>query len=62
MIVGEGMQHTVGIAARATAAFAEAGINIEIINQGSSEVSIMFGVKADDSKAAVKTLYKEFFK
>lgn len=61
MIVGEGMQRTVGIASRATGAFAKAGINLEIINQGSSEVSIMFGVKAEDSVNAVKALYAEFF-
>jgi len=61
MIVGEGMRHTVGIAARATAAFASAGVNIEMINQGSSEVSVMFGVKAADAENAVRTLYQEFF-
>lgn len=61
MLVGEGMQNTVGIASRATSAFFKAGINIEIINQGSSEVSVMFGVKAEDSKNAVKALYNEFF-
>ncbi len=61
MIVGEGMRHTVGIAARATSALAGAGVNIEMINQGSSEVSMMFGVKAADSHNAVRALYHEFF-
>ncbi|NSW91551.1 MAG: aspartate kinase [Firmicutes bacterium] len=61
MIVGEGMSQTVGIAARATAAFARVGVNIEMINQGVSEISIMFGVKAEDSIKAVKSLYEEFF-
>lgn len=61
MLVGEGMHHTVGIAARATAAFARAGVNIEMINQGSSEVSMMFGVKAADAHNAVRALYHEFF-
>lgn len=61
MIVGEGMQHTVGIAARATGAFYKSEVNIEMINQGSSEVSMMFGVKQDDSIKAVKALYEEFF-
>jgi aspartate kinase len=61
MVVGECMRHVVGIAARATAAFARAGVNIEMINQGSSEVSMMFGVKAEDMKNAVRTLYDEFF-
>ncbi len=61
MIVGEGMRHTVGIAARATAAFARSGVNIEMINQGSSEVSMMFGLKAADAHNAVRALYHEFF-
>lgn len=61
MIVGEGMKQTVGIAARATKALAESGINIEMINQGSSEVSMMFGIAANDEKLAVSALYKEFF-
>jgi len=61
MVVGECMRHVVGIAARATEAFARANVNIEMINQGSSEVSMMFGVKAEDTSRAVRTLYDEFF-
>lgn len=61
MIVGEGMQHSIGIASRATNAFCKSGANIEMINQGSSEVSMMFGVKMEDSIKAVKALYEEFF-
>ena len=38
-----------------------AGINIDMINQGSSEVSMMFGVKEKDEKRAVQALYNEFF-
>ena len=61
MIVGEGMQYTVGLTARATRALAAAGVNIEMINQGASEISIMFGVLEDDRARAVQALYKEFF-
>jgi len=61
MIVGECMRHAVGIAARACAAFARAEVNIEMINQGSSEVSMMFGVKHEDAPRAVRALYDEFF-
>lgn len=61
MIVGEGMRHNVGTTARAAKALAQAGINIDMINQGSSEVSMMFGVKAHDEKRAVQALYNEFF-
>ncbi len=61
MVVGEGMRYTVGLAARATKAFAEGGVNIEMMNQGSSEISMMFGVKEVDRKKAVKALYHAFF-
>lgn len=62
MIVGEGMRHNVGTTARAAGALARARVNIEMINQGSSEVSMMFGVKAVDEQKAVKAIYDEFFK
>ncbi|MCA0970142.1 aspartate kinase [Halobacillus litoralis] len=61
MIVGEGMNQTVGIASSATSAFHKAGVNIEMINQGSSEVSMMFGVKSEGLASAVQSLYKTFF-
>ena len=61
MIVGEGMSQTIGIAARATGALAKASVNIEMINQCVSEISIMFGVKARDEIKSVKSLYEEFF-
>ncbi len=61
MIVGEGMHYTVGMASRATAALSQAGVNIEIMNQGSSEISMMFGVKAADRVRAAQALYRAFF-
>jgi aspartate kinase len=61
MVVGEGMRHNVGTTARASKALARAGVNIEMINQGSSEVSMMFGVKEVDETRAVQALYEEFF-
>lgn len=61
MVVGEGMRRNIGLAARATRAFAKAGVNIEMINQGSSEVSLMFGVREEDEEKAVQSLYEEFF-
>lgn len=60
MIVGEGMKSCVGVASEATKAIADEGITLEMINQGSSEVSIMFGIKKDDEKKAVRALYKAF--
>lgn len=61
MIVGEGMRRSIGISSRATTALAQASVNLEMINQGSSEVSMMFGVKAEDADSAVIALYHEFF-
>ncbi|MGG1679094.1 aspartate kinase [Neobacillus sp. NRS-1170] len=61
MVVGEGMRQNVGTMARASKALAKARVNIEMINQGSSEVSMMFGVKQVDEKRAVQALYEEFF-
>jgi len=61
MLVGQGMLKRVGLAARATSALSNSKINISMINQGSSEVSIMFGVKGADSDKSVKALYNEFF-
>lgn len=61
MVVGEGMNRAVGVAAKAAEALAAAGVNIKMINQGSSEVSMMFGVEADDVNKAVKSLYNAYF-
>lgn len=61
MVVGEGMRRTVGTMARAAKALSAAGVNIDMINQGSSEVSMMFGIKQEDEEKAVQALYNEFF-
>ncbi|MCY7912127.1 aspartate kinase [Bacillus haynesii] len=61
MVVGEAMRHNVGTTARASKALSDASVNIEMINQGSSEVSMMFGVKEAQEKQAVRALYQEFF-
>jgi len=61
MIVGEAMAKTVGTTARAAAALSKAGINLEIINQGASEISVMFGIREEYCNYAVRELYKEFF-
>lgn len=61
MVVGEGMKETIGMAQTATTALGEAKVNIEMINQGSSEVSMMFGIKSDGLHRATKSLYDAFF-
>ncbi len=61
MLVGEGMRYAVGLSANATAALMKANINIEMLNQGSSEISIMFGLKSKDRVRAIEALYQAFF-
>ncbi|MFC4022841.1 aspartate kinase [Oceanobacillus longus] len=61
MVVGEGLVNTIGVAEKATSAFAKAGVNIEMINQGSSEVSMMFGINASEIDKAIQSLYTSFF-
>lgn len=61
MVVGEGMRQRVGTTAESTAALARKQISLELINQGSSEVSIMFGIHKEQEKQAIRTLYYTFF-
>lgn len=61
VLVGEGMRHSTGLAARAAAAIARTGASIQMINQGSSEVSLVFGVHKKDETKILKELYAEFF-
>lgn len=61
VLVGEGMRHTTGLAARAATAISRTGSNIDMINQGSSEVSLVFGINKKDETKVLKELYKEFF-
>lgn len=61
MVVGEGMNEAIGMAQTATTALGDANVNLEMINQGSSEVSMMFGIKANDLHRAIKALYRAYF-
>lgn len=61
MLVGEGMVSSVGTTAKATQALADAGINLKMINQGSSEISLMFGIEEEQEATAVKVIYDAFF-
>ncbi|PNZ09453.1 aspartate kinase [Staphylococcus simiae] len=58
MIVGEGMNQVVGTANKITHALAESGINLKMINQGASEISMMFGISVDDAEKAVLSTYE----
>ncbi|MCL1865835.1 MAG: ACT domain-containing protein, partial [Oscillospiraceae bacterium] len=59
-IVGRGMKERRGTAARIFAALAHAKINIRMIDQGSSELNVIVGIKERDFEKAVKVLYDTF--
>jgi len=61
MLVGERLGETIGLLAKATRALQKAAVHIEMINQGSSEVSMMFGVKEEDRERSIQALYNVFF-
>jgi aspartate kinase len=60
-VVGEGLIHKIGVLAQAAQALSRANVNIKMVNQGSSEISIIFGIDAADEGKAVNALYTEFF-
>lgn len=59
-IVGRGMRATRGTAGRIFSALAHAHINVKMIDQGSSELNIIVGVRHDDFKNAIRALYDIF--
>jgi aspartate kinase len=61
MLVGERLCETIGLLAKATRALQKADVHVEMINQGSSEVSMMFGVKEEDRERSIQALYNVFF-
>ena len=59
-VVGRGMKSTRGTAGRIFSALAHAHINVKMIDQGSSELNIIVGVKHEDFKDAIRALYEIF--
>lgn len=58
--VGRGMVHNCGTAARLFGAMSRAGINVRMIDQGSSELSIIVGVDDKDYADTVRAIYGAF--
>ncbi len=58
--VGCGMSSRPGVSAKLFSALAEANVNIRMIDQGSSEMNIIVGVKNSDFNAAIKAIYEAF--
>ena len=61
-VVGRGMVKARGTAARVFNAVYSAGVNIRMIDQGSSELNIILGVNEDDYEAALTAIFNEFVK
>ena len=59
-VVGRGMRSTRGTAGRIFAALAHANINIKMIDQGSSELNIIIGVRNEDFENAIRAIYDIF--
>lgn len=59
-VVGRGMKATRGTAGRIFSALAHARINVKMIDQGSSELNIIIGVRNDDFESAIRAIYDIF--
>ena len=59
--VGHGMAKNVGTSARLFKALSESGVNVNMIDQGSSELNIIVGVEAKDCESCIRAIYHEFF-
>lgn len=59
-VVGRGMKSTRGTAGRIFSALAHANVNVKMIDQGSSELNIIIGVRNEDFEAAIRAIYNIF--
>ena len=59
-VVGRGMRATRGTAGRIFSALAHAHVNVKMIDQGSSELNIIIGVKNSDFETAIRAIYDIF--
>ena len=59
-VVGRGMRATRGTAGRIFSALAHANINVKMIDQGSSELNIIIGVRNEDFETAIRAIYDIF--
>ncbi len=59
--VGHGMAKNVGTSARLFKALSESGVNVNMIDQGSSELNIIVGVEGKDCESCIRAIYHEFF-
>jgi aspartate kinase len=60
-VVGEKVKYTHGIAARVFSALDSAGINVEMISLGGSDINLTFVINQEDVESAINALHNEFF-
>ncbi len=60
--VGVGMTRRLGVCATLFGALNEAGVNVRMIDQGSSEMNIIIGVDNESFEKAIKAIYGAFVK
>jgi aspartate kinase len=60
-IVGDGIQHRAGIAARCFTAVADCRVNVEMISFGPSRAALYFLVKKKDLESGVNAIHSTFF-
>lgn len=60
MVVGEGMKDKLSLCASILAPLGEKNISIQMINQGSSQISIMIGTHRQEAEEVIKTIYNKF--
>ena len=59
-VVGRGMRSNRGTAGRIFSALSHANVNVKMIDQGSSELNIIIGVKNEDFEPAIQANYNIF--
>lgn len=59
-VIGDGMKETPGIAGRIFSSLGKAGINVELVSQGASELNVTFVVKKENLSKAILAVHNEF--
>ncbi len=61
-IVGQGLKKNINAISDVFLAFRKAAVNVEMINKGGSEISIIFSVVDADMKKAISSLFNQLFR
>jgi aspartate kinase len=62
LVVGKGIGETHGTAGRIFSAVGAAGVNVEMISVGASEIALAFVIRTADRDAAVRAVHEAFLK